>query len=131
MLSTHFIVHVYIYLFLLYLGSLQTVTIHKAAVAEPRNIKERVKPVNKTKNTTVILENLVTYEDASDPTLKGEIAAEAEKQGKLEDIEIVIDQKRNVKIILTYFDAKDAVKSFDVMNGRFFGGKTVIATLGT
>ena len=112
-------------------GSLQTVAIHKAAADQPRSIKEKLKPSNKNKSNTVILENLVTYEDASDPTLKGEIAAEAEKQGKLEDIEIVIDQKRNVKIILTYFDAKDAVKSFNVMNGRFFGGKTVIATLGT
>ena len=130
-LSTHFVVHVYIYLFILHLGSLQTVTIHKAAVAEPRNTKEKVKPVSKTKNNTVILENLVTYEDASDPMLKGEIAAEAEKQGKLENIEIVIDKKKNVKIVLTYFEAQDAIKSYNVMNGRFFGGKTVIATLGT
>jgi uncharacterized protein YvpB len=107
------------------------VAIHKAAAEQPRSTKDKVKPSNKNNSNTVILENLVTYEDASDPTLKGEIAAEAEKQGKLEDIEIVIDQKRNVKIILTYFDAKDAVKSFNVMNGRFFGGKTVIATLGT
>ena len=109
---------------------MQTVVIHKAAV-EPRSTKEKVKTNSKSKNTTVILENLVTYEDASDPTLKGEIAAEAEKQGQLENIEIVIDKKKNVKIILTYFEAEDAVKSFNVMNGRFFGGKTVIATLGT
>ena len=105
--------------------------IHKAAAEQPRSTKEKGKTSNKAKNTTVILENLVTFEDASDPTLKGEIAAEAEKQGKLENIEIVIDKKKNVKIILTYFDAQDAVKSYNVMNGRFFGGKTVTATLGT
>ena len=106
-------------------------TVHKAPSDQTGNSKaQRDKPISKNKCTTVILENLVSFQDSSDPTLKGEIAIEAEKQGKLRDIAIVVDQKKQVKIILTYFEPHAAEKSFNVMNGRFFGGKTVIATLG-
>ena len=94
--------------------------------------KEKEKEVlnkNKNKNCTVILENLVSFDDASDPSLKGEIASEAEKYGRLNNIEIVVDSKKNVKIILIYFLSEDALKSYNAMNGRFFGGRTVSATL--
>lgn len=113
------------------LGSLQTVTVHKAPSVQPGNTKvQKEKSTSRNKCTTVILENLVSFQDSNDPSLKGEIAMEAEKQGKLRDIAIVVDQKKQVKIILTYFEPQDAEKSFNVMNGRFFGGKTVTATLG-
>ena len=85
--------------------------------------------LNKNKSCTVILENLVSFEDASDPSLKSEIASEAEKYGRLNDIEIVIDLKKEVKIILIYFLSEDALKSYNAMNGRFFGGRTVSAIL--
>ena len=85
--------------------------------------------LDKNKSCTVILENLVSFEDASDPSLKSEIASEAEKYGRLNDIEIVIDLKKQVKIILIYFLAEDALKSYNAMNGRFFGGRTVSAIL--
>lgn len=111
-------------------GSLQTVVVHTAIAEKTGTAKEtKDKATGKSKCTTVILENLVSFEDASDPMLKGEITEEAEKQGKLKNIEIVIDQKKNVKIFLTYYDPQDAEKSFNVMNGRFFGGKTVTAIL--
>lgn len=111
-------------------GSLQTVVVHKAIIERVGAAKDaKDKQAGKNKCTTVILENLVSFEDASDPTLKGEITEEAEKQGKVKNTEIVVDQKKNVKIILTYYDSQDAEKSFHVMNGRFFGGKTVTAIL--
>jgi hypothetical protein len=111
-------------------GSLQTVVVHTALTEKTGALKDtKEKPTGKNKCTTVILENLVSFEDASDPMLKGEITEEAEKQGKLKNVEIVIDQKKNVKILLTYYDSHDAEKSFNVMNGRFFGGKTVTAVL--
>lgn len=144
-----------ILLFCCFSGNVQTVVIHKQPVEEKSNkknlekaekekqekIKEKEQKENKnTKNnnnenndnnngTTVILENLVSLEDASDPSLKGEIASEAEKYGSLKNIEIVIDQKKKVKIFLTYFLCDDAVKSYNAMNGRFFGGRTVTAIL--
>lgn len=106
---------------------MHTVLAEKTGATKEKDSKD--KPTGKNKCTTVILENLVSFEDASDPTLKGEIAEEAEKQGKLKNINIVIDQKKSVKIFLTYCDPLDAEKSYNVMNGRFFGGKTVTAIL--
>ena len=91
--------------------------------------KEKENFINKNKCYTVILENLVTMDESSDPTLKTEIAQEAEKYGRLDYIEIVIDQKKEVKIILTYFLCEDAERSYNAMNGRFFGGRTVTAIL--
>ena len=106
-------------------------TVHKPPSEQPANPKaQKEKSASRNKCTTVILENLVSFQDSNDPSLKGEIAMEAEKQGKLRDIAIVVDQKKQVRIMLTYFEPQDAERSFNVMNGRFFGGKTVIATLG-
>ena len=121
-------------------GSIQSIVLHnsnsdvttKKNMSKEEKEKEKEKEVlnkNKNKNCTVILENLVSFDDASDPSLKGEIASEAEKYGRLNNIEIVVDSKKNVKIILIYFLSEDALKSYNAMNGRFFGGRTVSATL--
>ena len=121
-------------------GSIQSIVLHnsnsdvttKKNMSKEEKEKEKEKEIlnkNKNKNCTVILENLVSFDDASDPSLKGEIASEAEKYGRLNNIEIVVDSKKNVKIILIYFLSEDALKSYNAMNGRFFGGRTVSATL--
>mmetsp|Transcript_12071 Transcript_12071/g.11712 ORF Transcript_12071/g.11712 Transcript_12071/m.11712 type:complete len:526 (+) Transcript_12071:948-2525(+) len=84
--------------------------------------------VEKNKNSVVLI-NLVSLEEAKEPTLKGEIAQEAELHGDLKDIEIVIDKKNEVRVVLTYYEAVSAQKSFKAMNGRFFGGNMVTAIL--
>ena len=128
---------------LIILGTIQSIVLHspnedsniattKKNMTKDEKMKEKAKEkelLNKNKSCIVILENLVGYEEASDPSLKSEIASEAEKYGRLNDIEIVIDSKKQVKIILIYFSAEDALKSFNAMNGRFFGGRTVSAIL--
>lgn len=77
-----------------------------------------------------ILENMVSIQDSADPTLKDEIAEEAEKFGKLSTIDIYVDPTtKKVKVRLQYEESQSATKAFNTMNDRFFAGNRISASL--
>jgi len=77
-----------------------------------------------------VLENMVTIEDSTDPSLKEEIAEEAQKFGKLSSIDIYVDPStKKVKVRLQYEDSQSATKAFNTMNDRFFAGNRISASL--
>mmetsp|Transcript_27726 Transcript_27726/g.27952 ORF Transcript_27726/g.27952 Transcript_27726/m.27952 type:complete len:259 (+) Transcript_27726:1036-1812(+) len=79
---------------------------------------------------SVILENMVSVEEAADPELKDEVAEECSSHGPLADdgVDIkVIDGA--VKITVRYISADDTKKAYVALNGRFFAGRKVVATL--
>lgn len=78
----------------------------------------------------VILENLVSVAEAADPSLKGEVGEEAERFGPLEDLEIFIDPRKVVVVVLTYTDRGNAQRAYEAFNGRFFGGRQISARIG-
>lgn len=81
--------------------------------------------------STVILENMVSVEEAEDPDFKEEVEDEAVKFGELStSVEIVIDSSsKTVKVLLRYKNSRNARRSFKAMNGRTFGTNTVKALL--
>lgn len=106
-----------------------------------------VAPVPPPTATTLTLSNMVSAAEArEDATLAEEIEEEARTFGELKDpIHIhILDQELRqgageqltvaqeddaVRVVLVYKEAKDALRAFKAMNGRFFGGKTVRAVL--
>jgi hypothetical protein len=94
--------------------------------------------IHNTTSRTVVLEDMVTVEDTNDPGLKDEIAEEAQNYGKLENIEILIEEKKNpdnqvvsshVIIKLYYAEVQDANKACHILNGRLFAGRKIRASL--
>lgn len=79
--------------------------------------------------TTVILDDMVPVAEASDPGLKGEVEEEASNYGPLKDIKIEVIDNKFVRIKLVYMDPPSAVKAHKAMNGRYFGGNVVKATI--
>eukprot|EP01041_Mallomonas_annulata_P002994 gene2994-5870_t len=77
----------------------------------------------------IVLENMVSVEEAKDPDLKDEIAEECSTHGPLTGVEIVVMGNTSVQITVRYVSASDAVKAFSALNGRFFAGRKVKATL--
>ena len=80
---------------------------------------------------SVLLENMVTMEDVKDPTLKEEIALEAEAHGKLLNIEvIVVDKEKDiVHVKLEYDEPASATKAYKALGNRMFAGRKIKATL--
>jgi hypothetical protein len=79
--------------------------------------------------TIVLLDDMVPLAEASDPGLKGEIEEEASTHGALKDIGIQVIDNKFVRIKLHYVDASSAMKAYKAMNGRYFGGNVVKASL--
>jgi hypothetical protein len=79
--------------------------------------------------TMVVLDDMVPLAEASDPGLKGEIEEEASTYGALKDIGIQVIDNKFVRIKLSYVDASSAMKAYKAMNGRYFGGVVVKASL--
>ena len=93
---------------------------------------------SKSKNNTVInndykvllLNNMITMEDAKDPELKDEISEEAMNYGELVSIDITVDEREQKAAVKLYFkDSSSANKAFKAMNHRVFAGNKIIATL--
>ena len=78
---------------------------------------------------TVILYDMVPLEEASDPGLKDEIEEEAATHGPLKDISIAVINNEFVKVTLIYYEPSSALKAFKAMNGRYFGGKVIKASM--
>ena len=81
------------------------------------------------KSTTLLLENMVSVEEASDPELKDEVADEAANYGQLVGLPQIEVSSAGVRIFVKYANADCAAKAFAALNGRYFGGKTVRASL--
>jgi hypothetical protein len=77
--------------------------------------------------TAVLLEDMITLDDVSDPDLEGEILDEAKKYGDVQSIKIIPDAKPTVK--LQFKEASEAVKAQKSLNGRAFAGRKIKATL--
>lgn len=86
-------------------------------------------PVVVAPKTIVILDDMVPVHEASDPELKGEIEEEAVTYGPLKDISIEVVDNKFVRIKLFFADAASAQKAFNALNGRYFGGNLVKASL--
>ncbi len=78
----------------------------------------------------VVLEDMVSYEDAQDPDLKDEVGEEACNYGTLLKVEIDVDEPTQaVTVTLLYAEPAMAAKCLKAMNGRAFGGKKIKAVL--
>ncbi len=78
----------------------------------------------------VYLENMITIEDTEDPGLKDEIADEANKYGKLIDIDIIVDRKAGTaNMKLHYHEPVEASRAHKALSGRLFAGRKIKATL--
>ena len=81
----------------------------------------------------VVLENMVSIEDLNDPELKDEISQEAMNYGNLKKVDFVIESNAMmgsfVKVLLDFDLKEEAEKCYRAMNGRFFAGKAVKASL--
>jgi hypothetical protein len=78
---------------------------------------------------TVVLDNMVPLAEASDPDLKGEVQEEAATHGPLRDILIEVVDNKFVRIKLFYLSPQSALKAYNAMNGRYFGGVAITASL--
>jgi RNA recognition motif. (a.k.a. RRM, RBD, or RNP domain) len=82
-------------------------------------------------NTTlysVLLEDMITLDDAKDPDLKDEILEEVSNYGDVEDVQISI-KTTAANVIVKYKATDDANKACQALNGRYFAGRKVRATL--
>eukprot|EP01038_Epipyxis_sp_PR26KG_P014841 gene14841-19947_t len=80
--------------------------------------------------TSVMLENMVEFHEASDPDLKDEINEEASNYGGVEKIDIIADKvTQTVKVLLKYSLPSEAAKAVKAMNGRSFGSQKIKAKL--
>eukprot|EP01035_Chromulina_nebulosa_P017711 gene17711-23303_t len=80
------------------------------------------------KNTTVLLENMITIEDLSDPYLKDEILEEASKYGLCKDIKFIqLSSTAHVKLI--YHENSEATRAMTALDGRNFAGNKIKAYL--
>lgn len=78
---------------------------------------------------TVVLQNMITIEDTSDPELSDEIGEEAGKYGTLVDVKIDTSNQVDVQVILRYSDIAGANRAFGAMNGRAFANRKIVAVL--
>ncbi|KAL1500954.1 hypothetical protein ABEB36_006366 [Hypothenemus hampei] len=93
------------------------------------------KLMRKVDSRVVILRNMVGPEDV-DETLQDEIQEECSKFGQVERV-IIYNEKQNedddndviVKIFVEFFETPEAEKARDALNGRYFGGRMVQASL--
>eukprot|EP00916_Digyalum_oweni_P001474 GHVL01002849.1.p2 GENE.GHVL01002849.1~~GHVL01002849.1.p2 ORF type:complete len:162 (+),score=40.03 GHVL01002849.1:562-1047(+) len=78
----------------------------------------------------LLLTNLVGPGEV-DGDLEGETAEEASKYGNLKKVKILeikgVPAEEAVRIFLKYEKPEEAVKAYNDLNGRFFGGRTVRA----
>ena len=82
----------------------------------------------------LILQNMVTLEEVqTDTSLERVIAREAALHGILLSVDFVRRKHRDGKeeaiVSLTYEDEKGAYNAWTVLNGRFFAGRQIVATL--
>ena len=86
-------------------------------------------------NASVKLENMISEEDMKDPLLKADIYGEASKHGELVDLHLVPDGSDGSGsgpiVFLLYAHPASAAKAQSKLNGRFFGGKALVATVCT
>lgn len=79
---------------------------------------------------SVVLENMVAESEASDPDLKDEIAEECSRHGPLEKEGVEIKVENGIVMItVTYVSEDHAKAAFMALNGRFFAGRKVKASL--
>lgn len=78
---------------------------------------------------TVVLDNMVPLHEASDPTLKAEIEEEAAVYGPLKYISIEVVRSEFVRVKLVYLGTASALNAYRAMDGRYFGGKLLKASL--
>jgi NAD-dependent oxidoreductase involved in siderophore biosynthesis len=108
----------------------QTLEVASISDKEAARVKaDIVAAEKKPKLHKVVLENMVSLEEVTDPTLKGEIAEEARRYGELRDVNIVIDHTKAVKVFLEYSHAAEAEKAFKTFDKRYFGGRCISAKL--
>lgn len=79
--------------------------------------------------TIVVLDNMVPVAEASDPGLKDEVEEEAATYGPLKNISIDVIGNSFVRIKLVYVEPHSAMKAYKAMNGRYFGGSAIKASL--
>jgi hypothetical protein len=102
----------------------------EAAKMKSKTAAEKSATAAAAKMTKVLLDNMVSFDEATDPELKGEIAEEARNYGELKDIEIIVaPSSKTVRVVLEYTNPAAAEKAHKVMDKRFFGGRTISATL--
>ena len=82
----------------------------------------------------LVLHNMVSVEEVqSDPSLKQDIAREAANHGVLLSVDFAQrkqgDGESEAIVRLKYEDEKGAHNAWTVLNGRFFAGRQVVATL--
>ena len=80
--------------------------------------------------SSLILENMVSAQEAEEPDLKDEIAEEVSKYGKLASIDISVEKdSKDATIVLKYTSPSDAARAHQALQGRAFANKKIIATL--
>lgn len=80
--------------------------------------------------SSLILENMVSAQEAEEPDLKDEIAEEVSKYGKLASIDITVEKdSKDATIVLKYTSPSDAARAHQALQGRAFANKKIIATL--
>jgi hypothetical protein len=86
-------------------------------------------PSSQALKKVVVLDDMVPLAEAADPGLKEEIEEETVNFGTLDDVSIEVVDNSFVRIKLFYARPEDAQKAYKALNGRYFGGKPVRATL--
>lgn len=81
--------------------------------------------------TSVLLEDMVTAAEAREADFRDEVEEEAGNYGQLQRVDVVVGAppEEAVKVTLVYKNAAEAAKAFRAMNGRYFGGKPIRASL--
>jgi hypothetical protein len=78
---------------------------------------------------TVVLDNMVPVAEASDPGLKDEIEEEVAQFGTVQKIDIEVVNNSFVRIKILYSKHVEAKRAYSALNGRYFGGNSIKATL--
>ncbi|XP_030751804.1 poly(U)-binding-splicing factor half pint isoform X2 [Sitophilus oryzae] len=93
------------------------------------------KLMRKVDSRVVILRNMVGPEDV-DETLQDEIQEECSKYGQVERVIIYKERQSEedendviVKIFVEFFEPWEAIKARDALDGRYFGGRMVRASI--
>jgi hypothetical protein len=80
--------------------------------------------------SSLILQNMVSAQEAEDPDLKDEVAEEVSKYGKLTTIDITVEKgSAEATIVLKYASPSEAARAHAALQGRAFANKKIIATL--
>lgn len=89
--------------------------------------------MNNSQSTRVLLlKNMVTKETV-DEGLKEEVTEECEKSGKVLSCVVnvntnAMNEEEEVRIFIEFEKKEHALKAFSSLNGRFFAGRTVLAS---